>query len=521
MCQFDVLIVGSGVSGLSTAIEAAKAGLKVGIVSKEKELTECNTYYAQGGIVGEGIGDSSDLLAEDIIAAGDGLNNNKAVGLLAEQGPGVVEEFLIGRIKVQFCEDEKGGLDRTMEGAHSVRRILHVKDQTGEAIETSLVKAAMLDENIQWFTSHIVVDLITNTHNSTDYQERYRQTRVIGAYIYDIEKDEVVTFFAPAVVLATGGIGNLYQHTSNPSGSTGDGIAMAYRVGAEILNIEYVQFHPTILFHRDVQRFLISESVRGEGARLVNRQGEYFMENYCPQQKDLAPRDEVSRAIFREMERTGTGYVLLDTGGIKDIAIAERFPEIASRCLEVGIDITKDRIPVVPAAHYCCGGIKVSQESKTSIPGLYAVGENACTGVHGANRLASVSLIEGVFFGVRLGQYLPYHLSSLKESLKKSIPGWFYPNKEEDFDTVLIHQDMTNIRATMWNYAGIIRKRNRLLRALSDLNYLSHRIEKFYKEAKINRSIIELRNSVLTSTLIVRMAFANKISRGCHFVEPS
>jgi L-aspartate oxidase len=299
----------------------------------------------------------------------------------------------------------------------------------------------------------------------------------------------------------------------------GDGIAMAYRIGAEIVNAEYIQFHPTILYHRDVKRFLISESLRGEGARLKNRKGEYFMATYAPVLKSLAPRDEVSRAIFREMEIEGSDYVWLDTQFVTDMSLEERFPAIYRKCKEVGIDIEKESIPVVPAAHYFCGGIKVNLSGKTSVTGLYAVGETACTGVHGANRLASVSLLEGLFFGKRAAEDAVKNNREVPVKLKKSIPDWIYPSPEEEFDPILINQDLLNIQNTMWNYAGIIRKQKRLSRAFSDLDYLNHRIEKFYKQAKISRRIIELRNSVLASRIIVRAALSNPISLGCHYVE--
>jgi len=516
--DFDLIIIGSGVAGLSAAINAAEKGIRVAIISKEGELSESNTRYAQGGIVAAGLEDSPASLANDIITAGDMINCRETVELLAKEGPDLVQSFLIDKIGLQFCKDEQGVLDYTMEAAHAVRRILHVKDQTGFAIETALIQYAQSLKGIFYFPSHIAVDLITNTHNSVDSQERYKTTHVIGVYAFDSKEAMVNIFFASAVVIATGGLGNLFLHTSNPAGATGDGIAMAHRIGAEIINIEFVQFHPTILYHRDVKRFLISESLRGEGAKLVNRRGEYFMDRYAPEQKDLAPRDEVARAIFREMERTSCDYVMLDTKFIVDIAIEERFPGIAKQCHEIGIDINRDKIPVVPAAHYSCGGIKVNAMSRSSIPGLYAVGEAACTGVHGANRLASVSLLEGLYFGAQLGQQIAADLTPIDGSLKKSIPDWVYPRIEKEFDSILILQDLLNIQTTMWNYAGIIRTQNRLMRALSDLNYLNHRIEQFYKEAKINRSLIELRNSVLTSTLIVRAALTNKTSKGCHFV---
>ncbi|MBN2442075.1 MAG: L-aspartate oxidase [Spirochaetales bacterium] len=517
--EFDVLIIGSGISGLTAAITAAEKGLQVALVSKESQLTECNTFYAQGGIVAKSDEDSKELLMEDVFRAGDGMNYKEAVAMISGYAPEMVVEFLIKKIGVEFSRNEENEIDKTMEAAHSVRRIYHVKDTTGENVENALYAYIVNKKNITMFPSHIVIDLITNTHNSLDSQQRYKSTKVIGAYVYDEKSNQVDIFFAPSVIIATGGVGNLFLHTSNPPGATGDGIAMAYRIGAEILNAEYVQFHPTILFHRDVERFLISESLRGEGARLKNKRNEFFMVKYEPELKDLAPRDEVSRAIFREMEMDGSHFVYLDTMLMKHIALEERFPGIYNKCREVGINISKDSIPVVPAAHYFCGGIKVDLKASTSVPGLYAIGEASCTGLHGANRLASMSLLEGLFFGREVVNSIMEQPFDIPASLKKNIPDWIYPAAEEEFDPILINQDMLNLQTTMWNYAGIIRKSKRLVRALADLNYLSHRIEKFYKQAKITRKIIELRNSVLAATIIVRAASSNKISRGCHYIE--
>jgi L-aspartate oxidase len=292
---------------------------------------------------------------------------------------------------------------------------------------------------------------------------------------------------------------------------------MAYRIGADVINAEYVQFHPTILYHRDRKRFLISESLRGEGATLIDPRGNRFMEHYEPQEKDLASRDKVARAIYREMESENTDYVQLDARTIKDVDPSERFPSIFATCLELGIDIRREPIPVVPAAHYFCGGIKVDLDGRTSIPGLFAAGECACTGVHGANRLASVSLLEGVLWGIRSGRSVQPGRPA--QTLCKSVPDWVYPRNEEVFDRVLVKQDFRNIQATMWNYAGIIRTRKRLQRAYADLDYLTHRIEQFYREAKLTRGIVELRNTVLTASLIVRAALANPVSRGCHHIE--
>jgi len=400
-----------------------------------------------------------------------------------------------------------------------VRRIYHVTDKTGEAIQTALIEYLKGVENVSIFESHTAVDLITNVHNSADPQDTYHPTTVVGAYVLDGIAGKVAAFLSPTVILSTGGVGNLYLQTSNPQGATGDGIAMAYRIGAEVINAEYVQFHPTVLYHPEVKRFLITESLRGEGARLMNRKGEYFMERYNPRLQDLAPRDEVARAIYREMQEEDSDFVRLDARGITNISLEERFPGIFTRCIEVGIDIRKEPIPVVPAAHFFCGGIKVGEDGESSINGLYAVGETSCTGVHGANRLASISLLEGLYWGIRTGKVAAQRSVSLDSRLSKSIRDWQEPKTVEEFDPVLVNQDFRTIQSTMWNYAGIIRSRNRLLRAQADLNYLSHRVEQFYRGARLTRKIIELRNSVLTAGIIVKSALSNPVSKGCHFIE--
>lgn len=516
--EFDLVVIGSGIAGLTAAIAAAEEGRRVAVLSKEKSLETCNTLHAQGGIVASGDGDSPELLAEDIMNAGDRINNRDAVDLLAAEGPAFVKDFLVDRIGVPFTLGPDGRPACTREAAHGKRRIFYAKDQTGRAIETSLLERVRAEKRITAFPSRIAIDLITNTHNSTDPQERYRGTQVVGAYVWNEAAAAAEIFFAPAVLLATGGVGNLFLHTSNPPGATGDGLAMAHRVGAEVLNAEYVQFHPTVLFHRDVERFLISEAFRGEGAHLLNQRGERFMEKYDPERKELAPRDEVARAMYREMAEEGSSFLLLDARPIRDVVLSERFPAIHRKCLDVGIDIAREPIPVVPAAHYFCGGVKVGLTGRTSVPGLYAAGETACTGVHGANRLASVSLLEGLFFGWKSGKDAARAASSLSSRLRSGIPDWVSPLRTEESDPLLIQQDMYEIRSTMWNYAGVIRTHKRLTRAVADLNYLSHRIDVFYREAQVNRSILELRNSLLAAEVIVRAAYSNGKSKGCHFV---
>jgi len=517
--EFDVLVIGAGIAGLSAAITGADRGLSVGVITKESDVTESNTRYAQGGIVGPSAEDTLELLEKDIVFAGAEMNFADSVRLLVREGPKLVENFLAGKIGVPFNTDDSGKPALTREAAHSVRRIFYANDQTGEAIERSLYAYAQKSKGIEFFPDHTAIDLITNTHNSTDPQEKYRKMRVFGAYIFDERRTQVSTFFAPIVILAAGGVGNLFLHTSNPVGATGDGIAMAYRTGGEIINAEYVQFHPTILFHRDYKRFLISETLRGEGGKLMNKQGEYFMERYSPQSGDLAPRDEVARAIYREMEHDDTDYVHLDTTKITGFPLEERFPAIYEKCFSLGIDIKKEPIPVVPGAHYFCGGVKVDIDGRTAIDGLFSAGENACTGVHGANRLASISLLEGLYWGVRCVDKAVERTAPLSRGLMKSVPDWIEPKIEEEFDPVLVKQDFKQIQSTMWNYAGIIRSRKRLMRALADLGYLSHRVEQFYRGAALTRQIIELRNGVLAASIIVKAALQNRISKGCHYIE--
>jgi L-aspartate oxidase len=516
---FDVLVIGTGISGLCCAIAAAEKGKTVAVISKEKDMIESNTYYAQGGIVESSDADSPELLYRDILRAGAGLNNVSAVRYVAKEGPGLVREYLVQKAKVPFTRTDTGELARTQEAVHSVRRILYAEDSTGKAIETSLLAYAQTVRGIEFYPRRMAVDIITNCHNSSNLQERYHPLRAIGAYVLDTETHEIYPMFSSSVVLAAGGVGNLFLHTANPPGATGDGIAMAFRAGCEIINAEYVQFHPTVLYHRDVQRFLITEALRGEGARLLNRKGEPFMERYNPTLKDLAPRDETARAIFREMALDGGGYVFLDATKVQGIDLKKRFPRIFEVCSSVGIDIRKEPIPVVPAAHYFCGGIKVDLDGQTNIPGLYAVGENACNGIHGANRLASVSLLESLTFGIRCGRHIADRMKRKNEKTLRWIPDWKYPDIQEEFDPILISNDLFSIQSLMWNYVGIVRTKKRLVRAYSDLNYLNHRIEQFYKEARVTRELLELRNAVLAALLITRAALRNEQSLGCHYRE--
>ena len=516
---YDALVVGSGIAGLSCAIYLKEQGCDVAIITKMDDIHESNSFMAQGGIIAYHPEDDPKLLYKDIMAAGCYYNNKSAVRMFSHAGPQEVFDFLINRIGIGFSTDLLGNIDYTEEAAHSKRRIVHYEDHTGDKIITELVSYAK-KIGIEILNSHTSIDLITNNHHSKDNQEVYRKREVMGVYALNNLDGSVHRILSHNVILATGGVGNLYEHTTNPASATGDGISMAYRAGADIINSEFVQFHPTALFHRDIKRFLISESLRGEGARLINHDGVEFMSNYS-HLKDLAPRDVVSRAIYEEMGKTGTEFMLLDLASHYkgDLPIEKRFSRIYSTCLKGGLDITKEPIPVVPSAHFFCGGIKVNLDGRTSIKNLYAIGEVSCTGLHGANRLASTSLLEGLLWAKRVSLDIKNNFKEIKSSRLQNIPEWYLPSNTEEFDPILISQDLSVVKLTMWNYAGIIRTQKGLERANADLDYYSHRVIKFYKEAKLNRPIIELRNSIITALIIVRQATQNKRSLGCHYIK--
>lgn len=514
----DILIIGCGIAGASAALEAAKSGLKVVIITKNKKLEESNTFYAQGGIVSLGPDDHPELLKEDIIQTGDGINNLEAVDILSKEGNKMVDEILIEELDIPFTRSSPESLDYAQEGGHSRRRILHVRDTTGKTIEEKFIAALKRYSNVTLFSDHTAVDLLTIPHHSKNPSSFYKESRCIGCYVLDNNSKKVNMIFAPYTILATGGCGSVYLYTSNPKGAIGDGYAMAYRAGARIVNMEYIQFHPTSLFHRDADGFLISETLRGEGARLKTKDGKTFMEKYSDM-KDLAPRDEVTRAIYEEMTNTSSNYVYLDLASYTRIDIRKRFPHIHQTCLQYGIDMTKESIPVVPAAHYCCGGVLVDDWGRSSLHGLLAVGEVSCTGVHGANRLASTSLLEGLVWGTRAVKHIVSNFNPAIRYRVDEIHPWYYPAKEEETDPALINQDWISIRSTMWNYAGIIRTAKRLGRARADLDYLRHRIEKFYREARMDENVVGLKHGIQVALLITYAALGNPVSRGSHYLK--
>lgn len=513
--ESDVLVIGSGIAGCVTALEAADRGLEVAILTGSRDPTESNTGYAQGGIIFRGQEDTPELLVQDILTAGAGVTAPPAAWLLATEGPPLVQALLIERWQVPFSRNEDGTLNLTREGGHSTARILHADDLTGRAIESKLIAAAQHHPRITIFPGHTAVDLITPSHHSLDPLDVYRDLECVGAYVYDRESNTVKTFRARATVLATGGLGRLYLHTTNPPRSRGDGYAMAARAGARLINMEYVQFHPTTLFRPGAERFLISEALRGEGAELINASGEAFMKQYHPLGA-LAPRDVVARAIHSELLERGDECVFLDlsASGMAPDHIRERFPYIYTTCLRFGVDITAQPIPVVPAAHYECGGVLVDSNGQTNLARLYAVGEVACTGLHGANRLASTSLLEGLLWGYRAARHLA---AQGLERCRVQIPPW--QEETGSIDPALIAQDESTIRSTMWNYVGLIRSTGRLQRARSDLTQLRQTIDSFYRHARLTDSLIGLRNMAEVALLITQAAWHNKTSRGCHFRE--
>ncbi len=514
----DVLIIGSGIAGLSCAITAADLGLDVIILNKEASIEESNTNYAQGGIVARGLEDSPELLAEDIMQAGDGISNPDAVKIIAYEGPGMVEDFLIKKIGVPFSRGGNDEFEYAREGSHSRRRILHSKDSTGRAIETSLIAKLKEYANIRAYADHTAIDLLTIPHNSTNPIALYREPQCIGAYVLNNKTGHVNRFFSSYIVLATGGLGRIYQHTTNPSIATGDGFAMADRAGARLINMEYIQFHPTTLFHKDADGFLISEALRGEGARLKTKDGVPFMAKYS-ELGDLAPRDEVCRAMYEEMIKRGDSYVYLDIASYTEINVKKRFPMIYERCLAFDIDIQKVPIPVVPAAHYSCGGVQVDTWGNTSLKCLYAAGEVAATGLHGANRLASTSLLEGLVWGIRSAKDIASNFNGNKTYKESDIPPWQFPERTEETDPALIQQDWVSIKSTMWNYVGIIRTTRRLERALADIGYLKNRVDDFYRRAQLVPMVIDLRNGVRTARIVAEAALKNNVSRGAHYIR--
>lgn len=513
--SYDVLVVGSGIAGLSFARKAADDGARVCILTK-KERAESSTNYAQGGIAAvTSESDDFELHVADTLDAGDGLCRESVVRKIVREAPERIQELTDLGVSFSHLDDGRVSLHR--EGGHSKRRILHVKDLTGKAIEDALLHAVETHPGITLMEHVHAIDLITNRKLAIrGYAVEAEPVRVLGLYGYDTQLSQVVTFASPVVMLCTGGVGQVYLYTTNPSIATGDGIAMAARAGATISNMECIQFHPTALFADDADRFLISEAVRGEGGILKNSAGEPFMAEY-DERADLAPRDIVARAIDREMKKSGSRHVWLDISHQSEEFLRERFPHIYERCLRVGVDMAKDPIPVVPAMHYLCGGIQTNMEAETAIRGLYACGESACTGLHGANRLASNSLLEAVVMAHRGAVAVKGFLRELSEHARIPLPEWVDGDLQDSDERVIISHNWDEVRRILWDYVGIVRTTKRLQRAQARIQNLQREIQDYYWNFKVEPALLELRNLVAIAEMIVGCALQRRESRGLHF----
>ncbi|MDB6024551.1 MAG: L-aspartate oxidase [Verrucomicrobiales bacterium] len=509
MKQFDYLILGSGIAGLSFALKVAPHG-RVAIVTK-KSRAESNTNYAQGGIAAvTSKEDSVEAHVRDTLEAGAGLCKEAVVRKIVEEGPARIAELI--ELGMKFSEREINGtkeLDLGREGGHSQRRILHAKDVTGREIESALLAGVAAQPNIEVFENHFAIDLITSQKLG-----HAGENRCLGVYVLDNKSGKVETFAAKTILLATGGCGKVYLYTTNPDIATGDGVAMAYRAGAAIANMEFIQFHPTCLYHPRAKTFLISEAVRGEGGILKTRQGEEFMDKFHPL-KSLAPRDVVARAIDSEMKKSGADFVLLDITHKPAQFIIERFPNIYKTCLQFGIDITKEPIPVVPAAHYQCGGVLTNIDGETEIAGLYAVGEVSCTGLHGANRLASNSLLEALVCADRAAHKAIAHKPSPVDGVK--IPPWQSGKAHNLDELVVISHNWDELRRLMWDYVGIVRTNKRLQRAKKRVANLQEEIQEYYWDFIVTADLLELRNIATVAQLIIESALQRTESRGLNY----
>jgi L-aspartate oxidase len=526
MDSVEVLIIGCGIAGATTALQLARNPQRqITIITRADDPHESNTRYAQGGIIGRGPEDTSELLFEDIVAAGAGVTSPAAARILADEGPKLLNDVLERAAGVVFDHHQDGSPVWGQEAAHSRRRILHVGDATGRAIMAGLVAALKEQPNIKIESNSTAVDLITFPHHSRDPLDNYRPISCHGCYVFDCGEKTVHRYLAQATVLATGGLGRIYRNTTNPVGARGDGLAMAHRAGARIANAEYVQFHPTALAAPGAEGLLISEAVRGEGGVLLTPELRPFMADYSPEWKDLAPRDIVARAIHHEMELHGYSYVLLDIASqMPAAAIRERFPFIYDECLKVGLDISREPVPVVPAAHYFCGGVLVDEWARTTIDNLYAVGEISCTGVHGANRLASTSLLEGLVWGNRAALEIERALDNSlhgKRPTRADVPPWDESGLSAEPDPALIQGDMQTIQNIMWHYVGLVRSADRLSRAIRELRHLWNEIETFYRSTKLSDGLIGLRNAIEAALIVAHAAQHNRQSRGCHYRQDS
>lgn len=510
--EYDLVIVGSGIAGLSFALKVAEAGFRVAIFTK-KDKAESNTNYAQGGIAAvTSAGDDLDKHVKDTLEAGDGLCDPKVVKEILRDGPARIKDLI--DLGVAFSSLEDGSLSLGKEGGHSERRVLHVKDLTGKAIEDALL-SNIAKLGVDLFEHCFAIDLITaGKARKLGVKVSGEENRVLGLYLYDASKERVITVSAPAILLATGGAGQTYLYTTNPSIATGDGIAMASRAGLPVMNLEFIQFHPTTFHSLDGDRFLITEAVRGEGAKLIDSKGRPFLKRHHPL-ADLAPRDVVARVIDREMKRSGAPFVRLDTPSMK-VDFPKRFPNVFENCLKRGVNPQEKAIPVVPAAHYTCGGIPTLLNCSTKLDGLYACGEVACTGLHGANRLASNSLLEAVVMAHRGAEAVCEFLGN-RTNEKIHLPDWVDGDVPASDEKVVLYHNLDELKRTMWDYVGIVRSTKRLQRAQSRIKNLGREINEYYWNAKVDLALLEVRNLVCVADLIIRSALRRKESRGLHY----
>jgi L-aspartate oxidase len=508
--SFDVVVLGSGAAGLSAALNLAPE-LKVAVLAKG-EISAGSTAYAQGGIAAVlEAGDTFDSHIADTIGAGAGLNHRRAVEFVVENAPAAIER--LAELGVPFTRGEADRWHLTREGGHSHRRVVHVADATGRAVQQALEKAASGHPNITLVPNMAAIDLATGRHAERPSDEK----RVWGVYALDRGSGRVSLFSGRATILATGGASRAWLYSTNPRGSTGDGIAMAWRAGCRVANMEFAQFHPTCLFNPQVKNFLITEAMRGEGAKLrLPTNGRRFMKRFDPRE-ELAPRDIVARAIDHELKRLGLDFVHLDISHRDPDFVRSHFPNIAARLAEpdIGIDITKQPIPVVPAAHYTCGGVMVDLDGRTDLAGLYAAGEVTMSGLHGANRLASNSVLECLVFGLAAARHVNEHLADL--SPPPSIRAWDETRVTDSDEEVVVHHNWQEIRRFMWDYVGIVRTTKRLERALNRIGLLRQEIDDYYRHFRVTPDLIELRNLAVVADIIVRSALARKESRGLHY----
>lgn len=509
--QYDVLIIGSGLAGLTLALKLADTK-KICLVSK-REITDSASSWAQGGIAAVlNSDDSIEAHIEDTLIAGAGLCDKEVTRMVAEKGQEAIEWLINQGVKFTR-ETDDSGYHLTREGGHSQRRIFHVADATGHAVQKTLTERIREHSNITILENHIAVDLITTKKlNKDELSNKATENQCLGAYVLDNSNGKVMTIAAQHTALATGGAGKVYLYTTNPDVSTGDGIAMAWRAGCRVANMEFIQFHPTCLYHPHAKSFLISEAVRGEGGLLKLQDGTRFMLEHDVR-AELAPRDIVARAIDFEMKKRGLECVYLDISHKAPAFIIEHFPNIHKRCLELGIDITKEAIPVVPAAHYTCGGVMTDHKGKTDINNLYAIGETACTGLHGANRLASNSLLECLVFS----QAAASHILEAPTLPHHKLPEWDESRVTDADEEVLITHTWNELRRFMWNYVGIVRTNKRLSRALHRIYMLRDEVHEFYSNFRVSNNLIELRNLLQVSELIVLSAIERHESRGLHY----